>query len=111
MWVGTSRKDFGLFPTQVQAEMGYALYVAQRGGRFSRTKMLHGLGSGVVEVLTAHRGDEFRTIYSVRFASGVYVLHAFQKKSKSGISTPKAEMDLVRRRLRDAEHIDREFGS
>jgi phage-related protein len=111
VWVGASRKDFDAFPAQVQAEMGYALYVAQRGGRHAQTKLLHGLGSGVVEVLKAHRGDAFRMIYTVRFASGVFVLHAFQKKSKSGISTPKTELDTVLRRLRDAERIDMELRS
>ena len=102
-WVGSSKKDFNAFPEEVQAEMGYALYLAQIGRRRLHTKMLKGLPSGVLEILESSRGDTFRTIYTVRFPSVIFVLHAFQKKSKSGIETPKFEMDVVRQRLRDAE--------
>jgi len=103
VWMGSSRKDFAAFPTPVKAEMGYALYVAQTGGRHHRTKMLKGLGASVVEVIAHHQGDTFRTVYTVQFVDALFVLHAFQKKSKSGISTPKADIELIRQRLKEAE--------
>ena len=109
IWVGSSRKDFGTFPDPVKDRMGYALYVAQQGGKHADAKPLKGYaGAGVVEIVRDHRGDTFRTIYTVRLAGVVYVLHAFQKKSKTGRETPKAETDLIDSRLRDAERIARE---
>ena len=89
--------------------MGYALYVAQRGGKHRDAKPLTGFGgAGVVEVVKDFRGDTFRAVYTARYAGGVYVLHAFQKKSKTGSDTPKRELEMVRRRLREAEQIARE---
>ena len=88
--------------------MGYALYVAQAGGKHRDAKPLKGFGgASVLEVATDWRGDTFRTVYTVRLADTVYVLHALQKKSKSGRETPKPEMDVVERRLREAEAIAR----
>ena len=84
--------------------MGYALYGAQQGGKDSDAKVLQGFGgAGVLEVITRHDGDTFRAVYTVRFAGVVYVLHAFQKKAKRGIATPKKEIDLIRKRLKLAE--------
>ena len=108
IWMGSSRKDFSGFPSAVKSEMGYALYVAQTGSRHARTKMLKGFGSNVIEVIANHRGDTFRTIYTVQVAD-VFVLHAFQKKSKSGISTPKTDLDLIKQRLREADNLAREM--
>jgi phage-related protein len=109
IWMGSSRKDFGEFPDPVKDRMGYALYVAQQGGKHADAKPLKGFGgAGVIEIVRDNRGDTFRTIYTVRLAGAVYVLHAFQKKSKTGRETPKAETDLIERRLRDAEQIARE---
>jgi phage-related protein len=89
--------------------MGYALYVAQLGGRHSGTKALSGFGgAGVVEVIKDYRGDTFRAVYTIRYAGTVYVLHAFQKKSKSGRETPRRDIDLIRRRLQEAEQIPKE---
>lgn len=78
------------------------LFQAQTGEKHIKAKPLKGIGPGVLEVVSDHRGDTFRAIYTVQLADKVYVLHAFQKKSKSGIATPKAEMDLVKQRLRRA---------
>ena len=89
-------------PAGVQDEVGYALFLAQRGGKHIAAKPLKGLGAGVVEVVADHRGDTFRAVYTVRLADCVYVLHAFQKKSKHGIATPQAEIDLIKRRLKQA---------
>ena len=92
--------------TRVQSDFGYALYVAQQGGLHRKSKPLKGFGgAGVVEIVNEHRGDTYRCIYTVRFAGSVYVLRAFQKKSKKGRETPKAEIELIRRRLREAERI------
>ncbi|MFI4997312.1 MAG: type II toxin-antitoxin system RelE/ParE family toxin [Hyphomicrobiales bacterium] len=109
IWVGSSRKDFGEFPDPVKDRMGYALYVAQQGGKHADAKPLRGYGgAAVVEIVRDHRGDTFRTVYIVRLAGVVYVLHAFQKKSKKGGETPKADIDLIGRRLREAERIAKE---
>ena len=93
------------FPSAVQDEVGYALYLAQRGEKHISAKPLKGVGSGVLEVVSEHRGDTFRAVYTVRLGDRVYVLHAFQKKSKRGIATPQIEIDLIRRRLKWAEAI------
>ena len=109
MWIGSSKADFLEFPEEVKDLVGYALYVAQQGGKHPDAKPLQGFGgAGILEVLADHRGDTFRTIYTVRLAGIVYILHAFQKKSKSGIRTPKAEIDLLKARLKRAEqeHAD-----
>src|ERR1700723_1839141 len=99
IWVGSSRQDLREFPNAVQDHMGYALYVAQRGGKHRHAKTLKGFGgAGVVEVVKDSRGDTFRAVYTVRFADAVYVLHAFQKKSKGGQTTPRREIELIQRR-------------
>jgi phage-related protein len=91
------------FPRTVQREMGYALFLAQMGERHSTmTRTLSGFGgAAVIEVRESYDGDAYRAVYTVRYADAVYVLHAFQKKSKKGIATPKAEADLIERRLKD----------
>jgi phage-related protein len=86
--------------------MGYALYVAQRGEKHQDAKVLGGFGgAGVVEVIKDHRGDTFRTVYTLKYAARVYVLHAFQKKSKRGQATPRRDVELIKQRLREAEQI------
>ena len=108
-WVGRSYRDFVRFPEPVQDEMGFALYRAQIGQRHPIAKTLKGFGGGgVVELVGRHGGNAYRAVYTVRFAEEVYVLHAFQKKSKKGGATPKSEIDLARRRLRLAEKDYRE---
>lgn len=106
VWVGSSREDLREFPDIVQDHIGYALYVAQQGGKHRDTKTLTGFGgSGVVEIIKDYRGDTFRAVYTVQYQNAVYVLHAFQKKSKTGRETPRRDVELVRQRLRDAERI------
>jgi phage-related protein len=84
--------------------MGYALYLAQIGKKHESVKLLKGFGgASVLELVDDHDGDTYRAVYTVRFAAAVYVLHAFQKKSKKGRETPKSDIDIVRRRLRTAE--------
>jgi phage-related protein len=103
LWRVDSKAEFTAFPAAVQREMGYALFLAQMGERHAAmAKTLKGFGgSAVVEVRESHDGNTYRAIYTVRFADAVYVLHAFQKKSRSGIKTVKADLDIIGRRLKD----------
>jgi phage-related protein len=109
-WVGSARSDVRSFPEEVRTDVGFALWVVQRGGRPAQAKPLKGVvsGAGVLELVERHDGDTYRVVYTVRFADAVYVLHAFQKKSKRGIKTPKHEVDVIRARLKAAqEHYGR----
>jgi phage-related protein len=101
VFVGASRKDLQGFPATVRSEIGQALFEAQIGEHPSNAKPLKGL-SGVLEIRDRYDGDTYRAVYTVRFED---VLHAFQKKSASGIATAQRHMDLIRQRLRDAEDI------
>lgn len=108
-WIGSSLKDFREFPDPVKDEVGYALFVAQQGGKHLSAKPLKGFGgAGIVEVVSDHRGDTFRTVYTVQIGDAIYVLHAFQKKSKSGRETPRNEIELIKQRLLRAEQIAKE---
>ena len=93
-------------PRFVQRVFGYALYAAQSGVTPPEAKPLKGFGgAGVLELVEDHRGDTYRAVYTVRFATKIYVLHVFQKKSKRGIQTPKRELELIRERLKLAESL------
>lgn len=108
VWVGSSHEDWKAFPEDVQDVMGYALHLAQQGEKAANTKPLTGFqGASVLEIRDDYLGDTYRAIYTVKFYEVVYVLHAFQKKSKKGIATPKNEIELIERRLRKAkEHYE-----
>jgi phage-related protein len=89
--------------------MGHALHEAQSGGKPVSAKALKGFGGRtVLEIVDDFQGDAFRAVYTVRFAGIIYVLHAFQKKSKKGIATPQRDIELIKLRLRDAEELHRE---
>jgi phage-related protein len=104
VWIGRSRTDLASFPDDVKDAIGYALYIAQRGGKHADAKPLRGFGSaGILEIIEDHAGDTYRAVYTVRLAGRIYVLHVFQKKSKAGIKTPKPEIELIRSRLKRAE--------
>src|SRR5688572_527008 len=106
-WVGSSYKDFCSFPDAVQHTMGYALYLAQIGRMHVSAKPLKGFGgTSVVELIEGDERGTFRAVYTVKLESAIYVLHAFQKKSKKGIKTPREEIELIRRRLKVAEEDD-----
>ena len=107
VWLGDSLRELKTFPSAVQDEMGHAIYLAQRGDKHVSAKPLKGLGPGVLEVVSDHRGNAFRSVYTVRFGDRVFVLHAFQKKSKSGIATPKADIELIKQRLKQAIEISK----
>jgi phage-related protein len=104
VWVSSSLEDLRRFPQPVQKVMGFALFQAQCGGKHVQARPLKGFGgAGVLEIVEDFDGSTFRAVYTVRFADAVYVLHAFQKRSKRGIKTPSREMDVVRVRLRAAQ--------
>jgi len=102
-WVGSSKRDFLEFPDLVKDDMGNALGIAQFGGKAPEAKPWKGLGPGVLEIVESHQRNAYRAVYTVRFEEAVYVLHAFQKKSPSGIRTDKRDVDLVEQRLKLAQ--------
>jgi phage-related protein len=108
-WLGTSLKQVRSFPVPVKETFGYALYLAQKGDKHRYAKPLKGFGgSAVLEVVADHDGDAYRAVYTVKFAGAVYVLHAFQKKSKKGIATPRHVIDLIQDRMQQAARHDAE---
>jgi len=109
-FMGDSREVLRELPDAVKSEIGFALEEVQRGEKPFNAKPLKGISPGVLEILCDFKGDTFRAVYTVRFASAVYVLHVFQKKSKRGIATPRREIELVRRRLAQAEKLEAEYG-
>jgi phage-related protein len=95
------------FPEEPRIRMGHALHVAQEGGKVSYAKPLKGIGGGatVIEICDDHDGNAYRVMYTVKIGSKLYVLHAFQKKSKKGIETPKSEIEIIKVRLRKAKEL------
>ena len=98
-----------MFPAPVQEGFGFELFLAQSGQHPPSAKPLKGLGGGILELIEDFDGDAYRAVYTVRFAEAVYVLHAFKKKSKQGIKTPIGDIDLIKRRVKDAarDHAER----
>ena len=111
IWIGSSRKDYAAFPAKVQSAFGFELFLAQTGQHPPSAKPLKGFGTGVVELIEDFDGDTYRAVYTVRFERALYVLHSFMKKSKSGIRTPRSDIELIRKRLRDAETLERSSDS
>lgn len=115
-WIGSSKADLRTFPEEVKDSIGFPLSIAQQGGKHREAKPLRRFGgAGILEVVDDFDGDTYRAVYTVRFADRVYVLHIFQKKSKTGIETPKAEIRLTQSRLKRAEEehnvwLDRQKG-
>ena len=99
-WIKAARKAFEAFPQAAQVEAAQALTVIAEGGMPDVAKPLKGLGAGVMELALRHRGDAFRVVFAIQLGADLWVVHAFQKKAKSGIATPQAEIDVVRERLR-----------
>ena len=99
-WIKAALKDFEEFPEGAKSIVLGAPTIAAEGGRADIAKPLHGFGSGVLEIALAYRSDAFRVVYAVQLADEIWVIHAFQKKSKQGIKTPKHEIDLVKDRLK-----------
>lgn len=106
IWVGSSKKDLLEFPDEVKASVGFALYLAQKGEQSTNSKVLKGFGgAGVVEIIEKDPSGTFRVVYTIKMPKCVFVLHAFQKKSKQGIKTPQQEIDMIKKRLKVAQEI------
>ena len=99
-WIRAARKAYEAFPEAVRDRVNTALTIAAEGGKADIAKPLKGLGSGVVQIAVRYRTDAWRVVYVAELAGSLWVIHAFQKKSKTGIATPKSEIDLVKTRLR-----------
>jgi len=116
VWIGSSLEDLKAFPDDVQDVIGYALHLAQMGGKHPRAKPLRGdaafRGGGVLEIVDDYDGDTYRAVYTVRYHDILYVLHCFQKKSKHGIATPQPDIERIKRRLAvaDAHYRSRQGG-
>ena len=111
-WIASAKDDLSAMPTEVRRAVGYALFAAQQGEKHDDAKVLKGFGdAAVLEIIARHDGDTFRAVYTVRFGEMVYVLHVFQKKSKSGIATPKKELELIRKRLTLAERDHKQWSA
>ncbi len=109
-WVGSSKRDLQALPGPVVDFFGYTLYLAQAGKKHDQAKPQRGFGSaGVLEVVEDWDRSTYRAVYTVQFKDTVFVLHVFQKKSKRGAATPKADIDLIRERLKVAEQIAKEL--
>lgn len=99
-WIKAARRDFEDFPIGAQQDMARALTIVAEGGHPDIAKPLKGFDSGVLELALKHRGDAFRVVYALQMADDIWIVHAFQKKSKTGISTPKHEIDLIHERIK-----------
>ena len=111
-WVGSAYKDLLAFPEVARRDAGYARGLAQLGGKHPDSKPWHGEGPGVFEFVQAAQGKAFRSVYTVRFATAIYVLHCFQKKSPSGIRSAKQDVELIHERLsRAMKHYEVNYGS
>ena len=109
-WLGSSKKDLMALPVDVRKFFGHALHFAQREEQHDAAKVLKGFGgAGVLEIVENDQGSTYRAAYTVKFKEAVFVLHMFQKKSKSGIATPKRDMDIIRERLKVAEKLSKEM--
>lgn len=104
-WVGNSKKDLLEFPEEVRREIGFALLVAQYGGTHESAKLFKGYGPGVYEIVSNYNTNAYRAIYLVNLDDKVYVLHAFQKKSKRNIKMPKEELAIVEERLKRVRRL------
>ena len=110
VWLGSSKKDLMELPLDIRKFFGHALNVAQHGERHPAAKILkHFRSAGVLELVADDREGTYRAVYTVRFSEAIFVLHAFQKKSKRGISTAKMDMKLIRDRLKVAEKCAKEM--
>lgn len=112
VWIGSSRRELKSFPKQVRSDIGQALYAAQMGETDPAAKPLKGFGgTSVMEIVERYDTNTYRAVYTVQISSVIYVLHCFQKKSKSGIATPQKDIELIRRRLAEAQRLSRQRGN
>lgn len=105
VWMGNARRNLQAFPKGAQKLIGDELQLIQFGGMPRDAKPFKGVGSGVFEIALRYVGDAYRTVLAVQLGERIYVLHAFQKKSKKGIATPKPDVDLIKQRYKEAKEI------
>jgi len=105
IWIGSSLDDLKKFPKAVKEEVGFTLYEIEKGKMPQNVKPLKGLGSGVMEIVTNYNKNTYRSVYAIKLDNNIYVLHVFQKKSKTGIKTPKQDVELIKRRLAMARQL------
>ena len=105
VWLGNSRKNVQAFPKGAQKLLGDELQLIQFGGMPKDAKPFKGVGSGVLEIGLRYATDAYRVVLAVQIGKRIYVLHAFQKKSKKGIETPKRDIDLVKKRYAEAREL------
>ena len=105
VWLGNARRNIQAFPSEAQKLIGDQLQLIQFGGMPRDAKPFKGIGSGVVEIALRHDTDAYRTVVALQIGKNIYVLHAFQKKSKKGIATPKQDIDLIKRRYAEAKEL------
>lgn len=103
IWVGDSKKTLLVFPKEVRVAIGHALSEAQVGRKVDYAKPMKGFSVGVFEIVADFDGDTYRGIYAVKLGADIYVLHSFKKKSTSGIATPKTDVDLIKRRIKQIQ--------
>jgi len=99
-WIKAADKDFRKFPKAAQETIHDALAIAAEGQKADTAKPMKGFGAGVFEIALSYKTDAYRTIYAVQLGEDIWVLHAFQKKSKTSIKIPKPDIDLVKERLK-----------
>jgi len=106
IFIPAARRDLKEFPAEVRADVGAALYQAELGGKSPLAKVMKGFGgASVVEIVSDHRTDTYRAVYTVKFERAIVVLHCFQKKSKQGVATPQPHIDLIKKRLKEAQQV------
>jgi phage-related protein len=107
IWIGASKKELLEFPEEVIDEVGYILYRVQNNQNHPNIKALKGF-NGVFEIVSDYQTDTYRTVYAIKLSNAIFILHAFQKKSKSGIKTPKQNVNIIKERLKKAQEIAKE---
>lgn len=105
IWMGSTRKKIQQFPDKVKKQIGFALYLAQEGQKHDTAKPFKGI-DGVFEIVSNYATDTYRALYATKIGNLIYVLHAFQKKSTTGIKTPKKEVDLIKQRFKQAQALE-----
>lgn len=105
VWLGNTIRNIRSFPEGAQKLLGDELQLLQFGGMPKDAKPFKGIGSGIVEIALRYDKDAYRTVVAVQLGKKLYVLHAFQKKSKRGIATPKADVDLIKQRYKEATEL------
>lgn len=105
VWLGNTLRNLRSFPDEAKKTIGDELQLIQFGGMPRNAKPFKGIGSGVFEIALRHAGEAYRTVLAVQLGRNIYVLHAFQKKSKKGIATPKPDVDLIKQRYKEAKEL------